>query len=385
MNNGFNPTGIVVLFNVTEEILKGEPRDLIADQGVIACAEAVTAALQTAGYRVAHVPLSGDVELTLVPYTPHEWMVFNLAEGMSGRLFEEARIAWALEAMGYAFTGSDGQAIARSLNKVRAKALLESAGVRTPAWRLFRSPEELHDGLGELRFPLIVKPVAEDASLGIDANAVVHTANELRERVLYVIDRYRQAALVEAFITGREFNVSLIGNPPEVLPMAEIDFSAIDDPDQCIVSFAAKWEQDSFEYQHTPVICPANVDSDLESWIRSAARQAWDAIGCRGYARVDMRVDESGLPYVLEVNCNPDLSPDAGFFRATTAVGCSYQDMVVQIVEAVEKEEYVRHTGGLKQRWPTHPAYHRAGRRLHADRSIVRARTVERLSHQRRS
>lgn len=364
--------GVVVLFNMTEQLLKGETRDLIADQGVIACAEAVSDALRRTGRRVEHLPFTGDVEVALEPFPPHEWMIFNLAEGMEGRLFEEARIAWALDAMGYVFTGSGGEAIARSLHKARAKDLLASYGVGTPAWRLVKHADEIGGLTDGLSFPLIVKPVAEDASIGIDSNAVVHTRQALRERVEYILECYRQSALVEEFIHGREFNVSMFGDPPTVLPLAEIDFSDIEDPSERIVSFAAKWEKETFEYQHTPVVCPADVDDGLFAAIHTEANKAWKAIGCRGYARVDMRVDGKGKPHVIEVNCNPDLSPDAGFFRATMATGSSYQDMVEQIIQTAEKEAYVEDRSGLKQRWTTHPEHHRTGRDLHADRNFVR-------------
>jgi len=334
MKSRKEPPGVVVLYNASESLVKGEPRDLLAEQGVIACARAVAEAFERVGYQVAQVPIHDDVEVALAAYPPSRWVVFNLGEGLEGRLFEEARIAWALEAMGYRFTGSRGDAIARSLHKAHAKALLAAGGVDTPAWRTLCHPDEV-DVLDEeeLFFPLIVKPVAEDASIGVGPEAVVHTAQALRERVAYIVKRYRQAALAEAFVAGREFNIALWGDPPQVLPLAEIDFSAFADPYARIVSFAAKWETDSFEYHHTPVLCPAPVDAGLGGRIAIAARRAWAAIGCRGYARVDMRVSDEGRPYVVEVNCNPDLSPDAGFYRAARSVGYDYEGMVVHILE----------------------------------------------------
>ncbi len=326
--------GVVVLYNHSRRLIKGDPRDFLAEKGVIACAHAVAAALEAAGYEVAIVPMDCDLELTLSPYPPTRWMVFNLGEGLEGRLFEEARIAWALEAMGYRFTGSDGQAIANSAHKARAKELLRAAGIPTPPWVVFRDPAEVtSDRLDGLPFPVMVKPIAEDASLGIGREAVVHDAEQLRNRVEYVVECYRQAALAETFIPGREFNVALWGEGPDVLPLAEVDFSAFHDPFARIVSFAAKWEPQSFEYLHTPVCCPASVEPGLAARIADTARRAWCAIGCHGYARVDMRVSADGKPYVVEVNCNPDLSPDAGFYRAAQAAGYDYPGMVTHILE----------------------------------------------------
>jgi D-alanine-D-alanine ligase len=351
------PPGVVVLYNHSTSMVKGEPRDLIADQEVVQCARAVGAALQARGYRTALVPISAhgatlendvvasclsanpmtrastDVEMALIPYPPTNWMVFNLGEGLEGRLFEDARIAWALEAMGYRFTGCDGDALSRSLNKARTKQLLVDRGVATPPWAVFRHPDEVDErGLGHLAFPVIVKPVAEDASLGIGPEAVVSGLKAVRERVAYVVESYRQAALVEQFVAGREFNVALWGDPVEVLPLAEVDFGAFADPHECIVSFAAKWEQGSFEYAHTPVRCPALVHRRLSGRIVRTALKSWHAIGCRGYARVDMRISEQDVPYVVEVNCNPDLSPDAGFYRAAHAAGYSYEDAIAHIL-----------------------------------------------------
>lgn len=329
MGSTRSPDRIIVVYNESPFLIKGEPQDMLAEQGVIACSQAVAEAL-AGHYEVQHVPIHADVEVALAPYSPTEWAVFNLGEGIQGRLFEEARIAWALEAMGYRITGSRGDALARSIHKVHAKQLFAHAGIRTPRWHWCREVSEAEDGLG---FPLIVKPVAEDGSLGIGPDAVVHDLATLQARVAHIIECYRQAALVEEFIVGREFNVSLWGDSPDLLPLAEIDFRDFSDPLDRIVSFAAKWDAASFAFHHTPVLCPAPVEERLAGRIRAAAVDAWRVIGCQGYARVDIRVDEQDQPYVIEVNCNPDLSPDAGFYQAVRRIGYSYQEMACRIAE----------------------------------------------------
>jgi D-alanine-D-alanine ligase len=328
--------GIVVLYNDSSGLIKGEARDMLAERGVVTCALAIADALEGAGHRVARAPLCQSVEEALLPYPAREWVVFNVSEGLGGRLFEEARFAWTMEAMGYRFTGNTGDTLARTTHKGRTKRLLASAGIPTPLWIEFRDPDEVSlgkDGNTPLLFPLIVKPVAEDASLGIGAEAVVHTHRALRERVAYITEQYQQVALAEEFICGREFNISLWDDPVEVLPLAEIDFSAFADPCERIVSFEAKWEDASFDYRHTPVACPASVTPELGSSIRTIAREAWQATDCRGYARVDMRVAADETPYVIEINCNPDLSPDAGFARAAQAGGYDYVSMITRILE----------------------------------------------------
>lgn len=330
---------VIVLYNQTDYLIKGDPKDLKADQGVISCARAVADALASAGLEVLLVPIKDDVELALAPYSPTKWTIFNLGEGLAGRLFEEARIAWALEAMGYCFTGADAMALALTTHKARAKRAFWQAGIPTPAWRLFTDPGQVtEENLLGLTFPLIVKPVAEDASLGITELSVVQSLEALREQVHSLIERYRQAALVEQFIDGREFNVSIWGNPPTVLPLAEVHFPVAKGPNERIVSFAAKWEEESIPYQNTPVTCPAEVSTALKESITQTALRAWQTLGCNGYGRVDMRVDQNDTPYVLEVNCNPDISPDAGFFRSASRAGYSYQEMVLHILRQAEAD-----------------------------------------------
>jgi D-alanine-D-alanine ligase len=239
--------------------------------------------------------------------------------------------------MGYCFTGASGEAIARTTHKALTKSILAKHGLPTPAGWLMRDARDAGIDKG-YDFPLIVKPVAEDASLGIEPSAIVHDLDALKERVGYIVDCYRQAAIVEQFIVGREFNISIWGEPPEVLPLYEIDFSDFEDPYDRIVSFAAKWEPDTFDYNHTPGICPARVSPELGQRITDTALGAWQAMDCRGYARIDIRVDENEEAYIVEVNCNPDLSPDAGFYRATRTAGYTYQDMVIKILQFATKD-----------------------------------------------
>lgn len=378
MENDERPCGVAIVYNKTESLVKGSPEDIVADQAVIACAHALAGALAEAGVQAALVAITDDVESALLPYPATEWVVFNLGEGLGGRLFEEVRIAWALEAMGYRFTGSDAAALALSTHKARAKEALRRAGVPTPNWRLFRHPVEVtRDALGDLPLPAIVKPVAEDASQGIEGSAVVRSLQEMRERVAYLVGTYRQAALVEEFIAGREFNISLWGNPPQVLPLAEVDFSAFQDPLERIVSFSAKWVEDSFAYTHTPVVCPANVDPEVADRIRGAALRAWRAIGCQGYARVDMRLSQDNIPYVIEVNCNPDLSPDAGFFRAARTAGYSYPEMALRILDIAMRQRQTYDTSRPTRRRGLHSGDYSRSRSLQPVGDPVCSGTVE--------
>jgi D-alanine-D-alanine ligase len=289
-------------------------------------------------YEVHMLPASLPIEGQLASYPPQDYAVFNLFEGISGIVGDEAEAASALGTLGYRFTGAHSHALALALDKAETKRALNAHGVLTPAWRVFRHPNEVsHRALRDLPFPLIVKPVAEDSSVGIDCQAVVTDVASLRQRVAYVVQQYRQKALAAEFIDGREFNVAIWGEPPEVLPLAEVDFSAFAHPHERIVSFAAKWQEGSFEYGNTPVICPAHVSEDLASQIRATALRVWQIAGCSGYARVDMRVKHDRI-YVLEVNPNPSLAPDAGFARAAKAAGYGYEDMILRILSLIGEE-----------------------------------------------
>jgi D-alanine-D-alanine ligase len=350
---------VVVLYNKASQYIKGEKHDRIADEGVVVCAKTIVGALQAMGIQVVDLPFDKDVESVLKPYPPNKSGVFNLGEGLAGKFFEEARIAWALESMGYAFTGSSGDAIALSLNKALAKSRLHAAGLHTPEWWLFTRPDEVTAETAELiEYPVIVKPIAEDGSIGLGSSAVVHKPSRLRDQVAYVNERYYQCALVERFIVGRELNISLLGNTPEVLPIAEIDFSDFSDPYKKIVSFEAKWEEDSFEYNHTPSICPADLPPRIATRVKQAALRAWQIIGCSGYARVDMRLDENNIPYIVEVNCNPDLSSNAGFHIAARTAGYTYKKMIIHILKnAWRRSDDYRQTGTKRTRSKNKPNF----------------------------
>jgi len=325
---------VIVLYNKTDELIKGESSDLIADAGVVYCAESIINTLRAGSYEVIDLPYDRDIELVLEEFPPDQYTIFNLGEGLAGKLLEEARIAWALEIMGYTFTGNSGDAIAKSTNKALTKHLLEQVGLDTPEWWVFSNPDEVIQHKSTLpTFPLIVKPIAEDGSIGLNGSAVVHNIGELQDRVEYIIEQYRQAALAERFIVGRELNVAVLGTPPQVLPIAEIDFSEFSNPFDRIVSFDAKWTEDSFEYNNTPSICPAKLSPALTAHIQKIAIKAWNVLGCSGYARVDMRLDERNVPYIVEVNCNPDISPNAGFNVAAAAAGFNFHKLITHILK----------------------------------------------------
>ena len=190
----------------------------------------------------------------------------------------------------------------------------------------------MQDGMS---FPLIVKPANEDASVGIDDSSVVYSLPDLRKRVRFIHTEYDQPALAEEYIDGRELNVAILGNrPPLALPISEIDFSGLTDGMHKIVSYEAKWMHGTVAYEGTNGVCPAILPAQLEARLKETAVRAYTLIGCRDYARVDFRLTKDGVPYVLEVNPNPDISDDAGFARSARAQGYSFAEIVGKIVES---------------------------------------------------
>ena len=249
-------------------------------------------------------------------------VLINLCEAFAGHPQLEANVAAAFELLGVAFTGNDSRTLALCLNKFKTKAVLKSCGLPTAPARLVDAPDTKLD----FPFPVIVKPNTEDASLGVSAESVVTDAEGLAKQVQRILDVYEQPALVEAFIEGREFNVAVFEDAkPEALPVSEIDFSKMPEGQSHILSYEAKWLPDDILYETTPPICPAQIDDALKAKLQDAAVRAFQAVGCRDYARVDFRMDKKGKIYILEVNPNPDISLNAGYARALGAAGIEYK------------------------------------------------------------
>ncbi len=184
-----------------------------------------------------------------------------------------------------------------------------------------------------LKYPLLVKPAFEDASVGIENESIVSSAKELQTRVNYVIRYFDQPVLVEEFIEGRELNVAVLGDTKlRVLPISEIDFSRMPDHLYNIVSYQAKWDPKHESYHKTIPKCPANLPKKIEEQAKSIALHAFRVMGCRDYARIDMRFSKDKKLYVLEVNPNPDLTEGAGFMRSAAAAGLSYSQTLKKII-----------------------------------------------------
>jgi D-alanine-D-alanine ligase len=291
--------------------------------------------LRELGYNPAVISVdqfSKDLVLALYRMAPR--FVWNLCEEIQGNTDLEMCVAGLLELMNIPYTGSGPLALGVALNKYRVKQILRASGIPVPRGYLCAVGQRVKPRALP-RFPVIVKPVHEDASLGINSNSVCRNLDQLDRQVAYIHGVYRQDALVDEFLDGREFNVGvLVGQEAQVLPISEIDFSRMPEHEPRIVSYRAKWDEDSVVCQCTVPICPADLPARLENRIRQIALRACKAIECRDYVRVDMRTDARGNIYVLEVNPNPDLSPQAGFVRAARVAGLSYTDLVANITQS---------------------------------------------------
>ena len=324
----------VVLHNsvaLTEAIDSQEPifpSSIIRDE-----VGAVEESLRDGGfnpYVLAVDYFSRDIVNTLARIGPK--FVFNLCEEINRRCELEMCVAGLLELMGIPYTGSGPLALGLALNKFRVKQLLRS--IKIPTARGYVHLPGQKPKSRRVRFPVIVKPVSEDGSLGIRSSSVCHDPVRLDEQVALIHETYRQGALVEEYLDGREFNVSIMGDEqPGILAVSEIDFSGMPEDLPKIVCYRAKWDEESPMYRGTVPICPADLPRRHEEMVRDVALRSFQALGCRDYGRVDMRSDALGNLYVLEVNPNPDIGPEAGFVRAARTAGYSYAEMVLRISE----------------------------------------------------
>ncbi len=291
-------------------------------------------------------------------------LVFNIGEGWGGRN-REAYAPTLFEIYGILYTGSDGLALSLTLDKVLAKKVMEAEGLPTPGYFVAQDPLDLKEC--RLPFPLFVKPCHEGTSKGIRNFSKVHDREALERVVEWVLTNYHQPALIERFIDGPEWAVSIMGNGPDcqVLPLAEIRFTE----ENPFYSFECKTLVDE------EVRCPAPVDPALGQRIKEIALKAYRLFGCRDFARLDLRIDETGEPYIIEVNPLPGLSTQYSLFPIqAAAAGLEYREMIGTIVEQALKRNGIRKNlmGPLK-------SHGKNGDRLWKDQIRNRVQDVEEL------
>ena len=324
---------VVILYNLFERLQKGEEKDILAEGAILEEIEAVENAVRSLGHQSITVAVRDDI------FPIIHWLkqcqpdvVFNLCESVYGNSCWEMNIPALLDLFRIPYTGSPPLTLGLCQDKGKVKDILQAQDILTPRYRILERPS------GPVRgniFPIIVKPLHEDGSLGISRESVVFDDEALSRQIQYVIEQYQQPALVEEFVDGRELNVGMMetNGKVEVLPISEIDYSEFPEGIPRICGYEAKWVTDSSEYQKSKPVCPAPLEWVMKKRVEHLAVKVFRLFGCRDYARVDLRVDRDGKIYVLEVNPNPDISPQSGMARILRVQGIAYKEFVANLLE----------------------------------------------------
>ncbi|MCX6144915.1 MAG: ATP-grasp domain-containing protein [Ignavibacteriales bacterium] len=275
-------------------------------------------------------------------HAPHQLLevqpdiVFNIAEGLRGPS-REAQIPAVLEMLGIPYTGSDPVTLGICLDKARAKEILSFYKIPTPEFHVISSLEELHRRA--IAFPSVVKPLHEGSSKGVLNASIVRTQAELVEQVRRVLNDYSEPALVEKFLPGREFTVALLGNGPtlRVFPIVEILLDKLPPGVNPLYSYEAKWVWDQVDHPVEMYNCPARIDSDLERRIKETCLNAFRVLRCRDWCRIDLRLDDHGIPSVIELNPLPGILPNpddhSSYPMAARSAGLSYNTMLNAVLD----------------------------------------------------
>lgn len=347
-------TSVLILHNEPKPAGRGGAY-VESEAGVLVEAQAVSRALHKLNVPHRTVGVRRFEDLPAVLSAADEPVVFNLVEGFWSDAGQETLVPTVITSFGKACTGNSSQALLLTLDKWECKTLLMAAGLPTPKGVIVR-PGQSIPAKNLFEGPYIVKPVGTDASEGIDKTSIIQKPGKaLADAVKRIHDRISQPALIEQYIEGRELNISVISRKGEleVMPLAEIDFSAFEAGQPRIVGYEAKWLEDSFEFNHTPRIIPAPLPKRLAEEVRELAKAACRTLHCFEYCRVDFRLDKANRPYVLEVNANPDISPDAGFAAAIDAAGISYKAFVKLIIDTAIARKQKMEAKGQKAARPS--------------------------------
>ena len=321
------------LKDVDPESLDFEPEYDIDVTTVMQEYRAVGNALRRQGYKVRSLNIRDNLtKLENLIRRNTSDVVFNLIEFFHDDTEFEPHVAALFELHQVAYTGSGPLALAMCRNKVLTKRQLMAYDVPTPRFVVVDEPEM--PKRPKLRFPLIVKPAMEDASSGVEQGSVVYDADALTQRLAYVHHEFGAPILVEEFLDGPELHVGILGNdPPEMLPPIQWDFSAMPDDHPHIISFAAKWNPLSEVFHRVHSICPPKLPRRILRKVEQVAIDAYDVLGLRDYARLDIRLDRQGKPYVLEANPNPDLTEGVSYMESAEAAGLAFGETLERIVQ----------------------------------------------------
>lgn len=296
----------------------------------------IESAIRSRRYKVINIPIRNtDIYSILSKYDPETHVIFNCCESLPGINHSESRVTAILESLHFSYTGSDTKTLDLCWDKKKTKILLDRNKVSTPRWRIYESPQLIFDDWNF--YPSIAKPTREHCSLGVTTEAVVLTKAELRKRISFVLNSFSQPALVEDFIDGREFHITLWGNDSvKMLPPAEMDFSAFENIHDRLCTYDSKFDPDSIHYKKIKLKLPAELSKKEYNTLRGVAKKAYSVLGCRDYARIDIRL-RNGVFYVLDINANPDISRETSMAYAAELAGYSYNAMIGNILSLAVK------------------------------------------------
>src|SRR4051812_41767931 len=296
------------------------------DMLILDTVRAIEQSLVSEGNEVGYIPVYQDGKWIEKLRKGKFDLAFNMCEGIDGIASLESAVISVLELFRIPFTGASSYTTAVCLRKHVINGLLEKNGLPIPRFACIRRGQPLQS----VGFPAIVKPAAEDASLGVEQKSVVRNMRQLAERVNAMLQGWDEV-LVQRFVDGREVNVGILGDA--VLPIAEIDFGKMPRGRWNIVTYQSKWVPGSVDDVGGAPRCPAKLPAKVAAEVRRVALRAWQLSGGFGYGRVDMRIDANGQPWILEVNANPDIAPDAGLARMSRVAGTEYPALIRNICE----------------------------------------------------
>ncbi len=294
--------------------------------------EEIFDALTKLGHEPCYLVLDGrDASLHAVARSNAD-LIFNLTESYAGDDTKDMNVAAYLELLETPYTGAGPHGLYLAQDKSLAKKVFAFHKIRTPYFAVSYKGRVHH--AHDVEFPLIVKPLSEDGSIGIDADSVVNSVKELMEKIHYVHEEFDSPALIEEYIEGREIYAAVLGNDkPEALPLVELDLSKLPNGTPRIASTDVKWERDTEAYKKTRSVVVEDLDERTTEKIQEKALAAYQALKLRDYGRIDLRLTEKGEIYVLEANPNPWLSSGAEFALAARKSGRTYTDLMKDIVD----------------------------------------------------
>src|SRR5947209_4133838 len=326
---------IALVYNAYTEGTPELPEDRAGSEDLKTQMRLIARTLRRIGHTVTILPLALDLfgfQRKMRRLQPD--VVFNLYDDVVHGAIYDMRLAALVRMMGFPMTGSPALALGLTRYKFMTASLLAGAGIPIPPNTAILETGRAVDQ-HKWQFPIIVQASQEHAGIGLDRHSVVHSKKDLRMKVRAIVQTYHQPALAQRFLPGREFNVGIVGGRRmRVLPLAEVNYTELPPEIPPIMSYAAKWVETAVEYQKTSVICPALIEPDLAGRIGQVALRAFRAVGGWGYGRVDVRLDEAGQPYVLDVNCNACLDEGLGLARSAEKAGIAYPQLLEIVIRA---------------------------------------------------